>query len=364
MVSYIFIIGIAQGFLLCFNFFEKGRRSPQYQWLGSLILVATLMIIASWLGHEGLHDEFKFVFLLASGSFFLLGPLLLLFIKSNLKDSENQSKTLIRALHFIPALLFFGLIIFFAKLQGEEVAKEIFKSEYELKINHVNIILPLVKLFHLLIYTVLSIKLVTNLENSIRRLLKAFTASYLFIQFVFWTLFVLSFFYDPKLFQITDFIIGIVIALAIYILGYLSIKQSDILPETISKVIKKRYETSRLTKKESHQYFKTLIVHLDKDEPFLDPDMNLKLLAIEIDVSSHQLSQIINENSSYNFSGLINCYRVNKFKALVVSKKYRHYTLLAIAFEAGFNNKNSFNQAFKKETGKTPSQFLNEILSK
>ncbi|TJY37085.1 helix-turn-helix domain-containing protein [Pontimicrobium aquaticum] len=321
------------------------------------------MIIGSWLGYKNIQDKYNGLFLLASGSFFLMGPLLYLFIKSSLEETETLTRTFNKVIHFVPTLLFFFLIIFFTKLQNEEVTKEVFSSDYELEINNANIILPLIKLFHLLVYTVLSIKLMVKNKNSNTWLLTSFIASYLVIQLIVWILLALTILFDHRLFQLADFLIGIVIVLAIYILGYLSIKQSDILPETINKVIKKRYKTTGLSKKESAQYYNYLIAYLKKNEPFLNPDINLKQLAFEIGVSGHQLSQIINENSSYNFSGLINQYRVNKFKILLKQPKFKDYTLLAIAFEAGFNNKNSFNNAFKKETGMTPSQFRKEIFS-
>ena len=37
----------------------------------------------------------------------------------------------------------------------------------------------------------------------------------------------------------------------------------------------------------------------------------------------------------------------------------KNFNLLGLAYEAGFNSKSSFNQVFKKITGKTPSEFLN-----
>ncbi len=42
---------------------------------------------------------------------------------------------------------------------------------------------------------------------------------------------------------------------------------------------------------------------------------------------------------------------------LLLSARHRQYTIAYIAFEVGFNSINSFNQAFKRETGLTPSAF-------
>ena len=97
----------------------------------------------------------------------------------------------------------------------------------------------------------------------------------------------------------------------------------------------------------------------DKDSVWVFKENELRLadLAAYLDVSYHQLSQVINEHYGVNFFELINSYRVEYVKRLLADPNYSHYTIIQIAFEAGFNNKASFNRYFKKEIGMTPSAF-------
>ena len=62
-----------------------------------------------------------------------------------------------------------------------------------------------------------------------------------------------------------------------------------------------------------------------------------------------------------NFYTLINEYRIEEFKALASDDKNSHLTLLALAYDSGFNSKSAFNLVFKKQTGETPSQFLRTL---
>ncbi|MGC9332473.1 MAG: helix-turn-helix domain-containing protein, partial [Bacteroidales bacterium] len=70
----------------------------------------------------------------------------------------------------------------------------------------------------------------------------------------------------------------------------------------------------------------------------------------------NQLSQIINQQAGVNFYDFVNKYRIEEF--LHIAKKNKNFSLLAMALDAGFNSKSSFNYIFKKQKGLSPSQYL------
>jgi AraC-like DNA-binding protein len=84
-------------------------------------------------------------------------------------------------------------------------------------------------------------------------------------------------------------------------------------------------------------------------------EVTLASLAMSLHIRPHQLSHFINNYLNMSFSDLINSYRVEEAKKEILSKP--EATILAIAYESGFNSKASFNRAFKKFTGLTPSEF-------
>lgn len=356
MLNYIYIIGIAQGLLLCFNFFQKSKTDKQYFWLGSLILSAVFLILGSWIENKSLQESFQIIYFFISGVILLIGPFLFLFVKSSVDKNQKEKKYLL--FHFVPATLFYVILILMSIFSKEVFTINNKASKITDYFNALNLVLPVLKLVHLLLYSILSIQVIRASKEEENILLKWFVNGYLLLQIIVWLSLIFSFFFSNTIFtQYTDLFLGLVLAIAIYIFGYLSIKQSDILPRKMAIVIKKQYKASKLTATESQNYFKKTISIIEGEELFLNPDLNLKLLSNRLHISQHYLSQVINENSNYNFSGLINHYRIKKVKELFADNKYSKFTILAIAFEAGFNNKNSFNLSFKKETKTTPSAY-------
>jgi AraC-like DNA-binding protein len=94
---------------------------------------------------------------------------------------------------------------------------------------------------------------------------------------------------------------------------------------------------------------------MELEQPYRDPELSLSSLSAMIDITPHQLSQILNERLKTNFKNFVNQYRLDYAQELLVS--YPDRTILSVAFDAGFNSKSSFNTLFSKETGLTPSQY-------
>ena len=92
-------------------------------------------------------------------------------------------------------------------------------------------------------------------------------------------------------------------------------------------------------------------------QDYLQNDLNLTELAQRIGTSTQLLSEYLNVVLQQNFFDYINSLRVaevqRQLKAADATKT--NTTLLSLAFAAGFNSKSTFNTAFRKHTGMTPS---------
>lgn len=100
---------------------------------------------------------------------------------------------------------------------------------------------------------------------------------------------------------------------------------------------------------------------MESEHLFTQPDITLGEVARKLDIHSNYLSEVINSRFNKNFYDYINAQRVTAFLSLVSDPKQRQYTLLALAFQCGFNSKSSFNRNFKKATGDTPSEYLQRM---
>ena len=126
----------------------------------------------------------------------------------------------------------------------------------------------------------------------------------------------------------------------------------------------KKYARSGLKKKDVDRYIKMLENHMVKDKPYRDRELTIFDLADQLKIPRHFLSEVINEHLGKNFYTLVNEYRIDDVKKRMVDPAYKHLTILAIAYDAGFNSKSSFNTIFKQKTGLTPSEYLKSLSAK
>ncbi len=99
------------------------------------------------------------------------------------------------------------------------------------------------------------------------------------------------------------------------------------------------------------------------EKRFLDPNVSLDTLSEDLSLSKSHLSRIINSELGTSFPDYLNSLRVEEAKRYLQTPEFSNYTLVAIGLEAGFNSKTTFNNAFKKATGQTPSQYRNSLTS-
>ncbi len=98
-----------------------------------------------------------------------------------------------------------------------------------------------------------------------------------------------------------------------------------------------------------------LKTYMIEKEPFLNPTLTLQSLSEKIELPSRELSILINKELGQHFFDFINGYRIEKAMNILKDTSKSKYTVLEILYEVGFNSKSSFNTAFKKHTGTTPT---------
>jgi YesN/AraC family two-component response regulator len=102
---------------------------------------------------------------------------------------------------------------------------------------------------------------------------------------------------------------------------------------------------------------------MSQRKPFLKQRYSIKDMATDIQVPSYQLSAFLNNVLKTNFSDYLNKFRIEYCENLMKDKNHRVTNFKQLASECGFNNRNTFTTAFKKFTGKTPSDYVKKLLS-
>ena len=121
-----------------------------------------------------------------------------------------------------------------------------------------------------------------------------------------------------------------------------------------------KYQKSGLKEDAAEEYLGQLLQFMEERKPYLQNELSIQELAEATGIPRHHLSRVVNERLNKNFYDFINEYRVAEAKRLLLNPAFSHYTTLAIALEAGFSSKATFNAVFKKQTGLTPTAYVSK----
>lgn len=132
-------------------------------------------------------------------------------------------------------------------------------------------------------------------------------------------------------------------------------EKPDVMPGPQKSIPK--YAGSSLTNAEKMQVKLQLLAYMQKERPFLEPQLTIEELADMLKIKPKNLSQVINECLNQNFFDFINRYRIEEARRLLTNPSDKKITVQEVLYKVGFNSKSSFNTLFKKYTGVTPSEF-------
>jgi len=161
-----------------------------------------------------------------------------------------------------------------------------------------------------------------------------------------------------------EYIFYIILIILIFYIGYFGIKHENIfvsspVVENSTRTTEEKYKNSGVKEEELAKMYDRLLHFMQKEKPYLQPKLSLSELAHKLDLSTNQLSQVINQQAKVNFYDFVNQYRVEEF--IKNAEKNKNFSLLALALDSGFNSKSSFNNIFKKQKRLSPSQYLAKI---
>lgn len=100
---------------------------------------------------------------------------------------------------------------------------------------------------------------------------------------------------------------------------------------------------------------------METDKLYTNPELSLTQLAKHLQSNPSFISKIINQGFGVNFNDFVNQYRILAVQRQLKTGQHQTQTLLAIAYECGFNSKATFNRAFKKSTGQIPQDYIKSL---
>lgn len=134
-------------------------------------------------------------------------------------------------------------------------------------------------------------------------------------------------------------------------------KNSLLHKPTVAKEDVIKYAKSRINEEMLEELSGRLMQLVEHEKVYTKNDLSLQELADLLETSTHHLSQLLNEKMNQSFYEFINFHRVQEVMRKLALDECKHLKVLAIAFDAGFNSKTTFNAAFKKYSGLSPTEY-------
>ncbi|GMN09543.1 hypothetical protein MTsPCn9_00010 [Croceitalea sp. MTPC9] len=347
---------------LILNFNKKIRLFARCL-ISGFIFVHSFFILHIALIISNYQYVYPHTYLMTTCCSFLYGPLLFLYFK---KVVRNHSFKYSDLLHLIPTVLLLLYITPIYSLSATEkldlmlsrVQNGLSASDFQMLI-----LIVLLKLSSLVIYGffIRKLYLESSRKNALTKPNRLWQRNVYHIHF----LFIISYAIYGILIINTissGFLIHLQIgsmSLMVLYLGYSANIQPNVFNGVVSYTNRlfPKYEKSGLTNSLSIE-LKNHLEYLFKNEKvYKENDINLEMIAKKLNTSRHNASQVINEHFNLSFHELVNKYRIEEAKKILIDDQQRNLNIIDVAYEVGYNNKVTFNKAFKKDTNLTPSQF-------
>lgn len=360
------LLGVAQALLLgaALLSVKRGNRIAN-RFLAAFVIVLAISVGGATMASEPLILLYPHLLKVQDSVQFLGAPLLFLYVRTLIKRGAGTGKK--DLLHFIPFGLSFLYLTPFYFQSGE--AKLFSIASYFYFWQRWSFVRSAALIIQVIIYLSLIALMLAAYSRSLKRETSSSDKSVLpQVRFILVTLiviwvmgvlkFVLTTLYPAYNTATVDLLVPASLSVFVYAMAYNGLRRTELLTGVGDlPPSPRRYEKSTLTLERSDTYLQRLLDLMNTEKPYLNPALTLQKLAKALAVSPHHLSQTINEQLNQNFIDFINSYRIEEAKRMLLDPAKKHYTILAVSEEVGFNSKSAFNTAFKKHVNMTPSEF-------
>ena len=181
--------------------------------------------------------------------------------------------------------------------------------------------------------------------------------------------------------NLRDAHVTIAMALLVYAIGYMGLRQPEIFRhaaaespavntaevgraeslQAVETTAQTQFERSSLGEDQARQLEAALLAVMEREQTWKDSELTLPQLAARLDTTTHKLSEVLNARIGQTFYDFVNGYRVREVQRRITAGDARSLKMLALAMDAGFASKSTFNDVFKKHTSQTPSSYRQAV---
>jgi AraC-like DNA-binding protein len=377
----VLLFAFTQGVFYIFLFIKRGIQEERKSdfWMAALIAALCIFNLGWMLGFMGIHILGQELWFFPQDVGLVIGPIIYYYLKTQINTDFQFTRQDFK--HFIPYCVYFiyHLSIF---LMGKNVVAwwdTVFHTPF-----HINDITSYAEIISACIYVVASWRLYQKylrwlpIERSDTEGVRFDWYRHFLWAIVLAVVSALGFFIVGLWIPLSFWDIWIqrvIVAAVIYYIsfaGYVQAQPRHLVfyekkggnePFSDLAIVENNVATESKTEPkidlQELEKWKTKIENVMKhDKLFLNSELTLSELSDKLNSHNSLISNVINTAFQKNFNDFVNEFRVNVFKEKINDPKLKNLTLLAIAFDCGFNSKSTFNRAVKKATGQMPSEFM------
>lgn len=393
--SSLLLITFTQGIIYSVLLLQKAIKTENKSnyWLSFFIFLCSLFIAPWMLGFAGWYDNQPYrdiLFYVPFQHLFFLGPIIFFYTQSLLNPSFKFSKN--EALHLIPGFLYLIYIvsiwIYDKFILGDYYfyangADKDFDQWYQ-NLGLVSMIIYFIlSIRYYNVYKRLMFQVVSYADSIVFKWIKNYLIAFLIMLLLPILFDIIGYFYpEIKSYQggWWFFLFFSIVMYYVAITGYSNPINSTIPFKTslfdknpillldsnnadqIEMVIDIEHQTFDAVNSPEIELWKSKIESLIREEKlYQNPELTLTDLAKKLETNASVISRTINQGFQMNFNDCINNYRIEAVKNSFAAGDHKKSTLLGIAYDCGFNSKATFNRAFKKNTGKSPKEFIETL---
>ncbi len=363
--SLLFLFAVLQGFFLCFLLLStpvKRYYSPNY-WIATVVLTFTGILLINVVYWNKLNFTKAFIHIHESywPLVFLLGPLLFMYIRSQVKVEGKRAWQ-----HFLlPVLVMLALLPFYLQ-SGEEKIRFFMNGQHlQAPFRWLRYGLVVGSILQVCLYVWLNFRLIRQFDGppefvnddcDVRQWLSYLAAAFAIFAALYVVYYILV---DWLQFPVEwDYIISLSMAGLIYYLGVKAYRQPELFKERERLEFQQRKGAGRLQTAAEISACKSLIRKvMEEQRPYLSAQLKLHDLAEMVGLTPHQLSYFLNRHMNTTFAEFVNAYRVLAAQKMLLDKTKSHLKITSIGYEAGFNSKTAFYTIFKKHAGLPPAAY-------
>ncbi|SNC61040.1 AraC-type DNA-binding protein [Hymenobacter gelipurpurascens] len=324
-------------------------RLAANRWLALLLLGLTLQVADYFLSRSGVYFRNRWLYFTPLFFSWSFGPLLLNYLLA------RCNRPPLRWPHFVPVAL---QLLFYVVVAAQSFDTKTWfwltvHKPYTRYLEHYGAVLSV------LVYARLAWRLVSTHGGHPRWLGWALPGLGVFYVLAALDPFINRYYLPPgaPTFYLTGLVLPL-LAYALALIGWLQnrsltahLTSSELLTATVSSA------SAASVPLPDPEHLRCLVAALEQDHLYRNPDLTLDVLAQHLGLTSNMVSQLLNAGLGQSFHDVVNGYRLEEVKRRLLTPDVQRLTVLALALEAGFNSKTTFNRVFKEKTGCTPKDY-------